>query len=195
MSVKEALVTAISGQDVESEVLEGAFSDIMAGDATPAQMAALLVALRMKGESVDEIVAAARALRAAAVPLPSARPETVDTCGTGGSGRGSFSISTTAAFVVAGAGVPVGVSTSSLAEAHKAVRSGASSVGLGPMFATTTKEKDRIAGPGFVTEVMRDESLRGLPHLCIGGISTANARRRRPRAAGGASSLFLSRRV
>ena len=107
MSVKEALVTAISGRDVESEVLEGAFSDIMAGDATPAQMAALLVALRMKGESVDEIVAAARALRAAAVPLPSAQPETVDTCGTGGSGRGSFSISTTAAFVVAGAGVPV----------------------------------------------------------------------------------------
>lgn len=107
MSVKQAIACAVQGQDVEPRLLEAAFSQIMAGEATPAQIGALLVALRMKGESVSEIVAAARALRAAAISLPPALPQTVDTCGTGGSGRGSFSISTTAAFVVAGAGVPV----------------------------------------------------------------------------------------
>ena len=107
MSVKQAIACAVEGEDVEPQLLEAAFSQIMAGEATPAQISALLVALRVKGESVSEIVAAARALRAAAISLPPALPQTVDTCGTGGSGRGSFSISTTAAFVVAGAGVPV----------------------------------------------------------------------------------------
>ena len=107
MSVKQALACAVEGEEVEPRLLEAAFAQIMAGEARPSQISALLVALRMKGESVSEIVAAARALRAAAVSLPPALPQTVDTCGTGGSGRGSFSISTTAAFVVAGAGVPV----------------------------------------------------------------------------------------
>lgn len=107
MSVQEALASAVASQDVDPALLEAAFSEIMAGESTPALIAALLVALRMKGESVSEIVAAARALRGAAVSLPKAPSNTVDTCGTGGSGRGSFSISTTAAFVVAGAGVPV----------------------------------------------------------------------------------------
>ena len=107
MSVQEALASAVASQDVDPVLLEGAFSEIMAGESTPALIAALLIALRMKGESVEEIVAAARALRGAAVSLPQAQSNTVDTCGTGGSGRGSFSISTTAAFVVAGAGVPV----------------------------------------------------------------------------------------
>ena len=107
MSVQEALASAVASQDVAPALLEAAFSEIMAGESTPALIAALLVALRMKGESVSEIVAAARALRGAAVSLPKAPSNTVDTCGTGGSGRGGFSISTTAAFVVAGAGVPV----------------------------------------------------------------------------------------
>ena len=107
MSVREALAVAVSAQEVDPLLMEAAFSEIMAGESTPSLIAALLVALRMKGESVDEIVAAAKALRGAAVPLPQAPSGTVDTCGTGGSGLGSFSISTTAAFVVAGAGVPV----------------------------------------------------------------------------------------
>lgn len=106
-SVKRAIACAAEGEEVPADVLESAFGEIMAGEATSAQIAALLVALRAKGETVDEIVATARALRAFATTAEAVDPRTVDTCGTGGTGRSTFSISTTAAFVVAGAGVPV----------------------------------------------------------------------------------------
>jgi len=107
MSVRAAIERAVRGQEVPAELLETAFSEITAGDATPVGIAALLVALRTKGETVGEIVGAARALRAAAVTAPCLDPRTIDTCGTGGDGAQTFNISTTAAFVVAGAGVPV----------------------------------------------------------------------------------------
>jgi anthranilate phosphoribosyltransferase len=107
VNVRQAIALAAGGREVPGPVLEAAFGEIMAGEATPAQIAALLLALRMKGETVDEIVAAARALRAVATRAEVADPRTVDTCGTGGTGRSTFSISTTSAFVVAGAGVPV----------------------------------------------------------------------------------------
>ena len=84
--------------------------EILAGEASPTLIGALLVALRMKGETVDEIVGFARAMRAAAarVESPSIDPSSlVDTCGTGGDGLHSFNISTVSAFVVAGAGVRV----------------------------------------------------------------------------------------
>ena len=105
--MSRAIEHAVAGQEVPGSVLEAAFSEIVDGDATPVGIAALLVALRMKGETVGEIVAAARVLRACAVKEPNVDPRTVDTCGTGGDGAGTFNISTTAAFVVAGAGVPV----------------------------------------------------------------------------------------
>jgi anthranilate phosphoribosyltransferase len=92
---------------VPAQVLEAAFGEIMEGKATPVGMAALLVALRTKGETVAEIVAAARALRARAVTAPCPDPRAIDTCGTGGDGAQTFNVSTVAAFVVAGAGVPV----------------------------------------------------------------------------------------
>jgi anthranilate phosphoribosyltransferase len=107
MSVREALALAVAGDEVPGPLLEEAFGAIADGKATPAQIAALLVALRTKGETVGEIVATARALRARAAGSPAAVPDAVDTCGTGGDGAGTFNISTAAAFVVAGAGVPV----------------------------------------------------------------------------------------
>ena len=89
---------------------EAAFGTIMAGEATPAQIAGLLMAMRVRGETVDEIVGAVRAMRAHMVPVRA--PDDVlrgaiDTCGTGGDGSGSVNVSTCAAFIVAGAGVPV----------------------------------------------------------------------------------------
>ncbi len=107
MSVVKAIAYVVEGREVPGPILETAFGEIMAGDGTPAQVAALLVGLRMKGETVDEIVAVAQALRRSAETVEAADPRTVDTCGTGGTGLNTFSISTTSAFVVAGAGIPV----------------------------------------------------------------------------------------
>ena len=76
---------------------------------------------------------------------------------------------------VAGAGMEVGVSTSCIAEALAAMTAGASSVGLGPMFETTTKRKDRVAGVGYLRAFLADERVSHLPHLCIGGIGCSNA--------------------
>ena len=107
MSVREALRVATRREPVPAALLEAAFGEIMDGKASPALIAGLLVALRTKGETVDEIVAAARALRARAETAPLPDPRAIDTCGTGGDGAGTFNVSTAVAFVVAGAGVPV----------------------------------------------------------------------------------------
>ncbi len=107
MSVADAIALAAAGDEVPGATLERAFDEIARGETSPVRIAALLVALRTKGETVAEIAAAARALRRHAETAPLVDARTVDTCGTGGDGRNTFNISTLAAFVVAGAGVPV----------------------------------------------------------------------------------------
>ena len=103
---KELIGMAASGRPLTLDEAADAFSIMMAGDATPAQMAGLLMALRVRGEHVDEITAGAQTLRQRMTRITA--PEgAVDTCGTGGDGSGTFNISTAAALVVAGAGVPV----------------------------------------------------------------------------------------
>jgi anthranilate phosphoribosyltransferase len=84
-----------------------AFSEIMKGEVSPVLLTAILVALKVKGESVEELTGAAEAMREAAVPVSSDRKPVVDTCGTGGDGKSTFNVSTTAAFVVSGAGFVV----------------------------------------------------------------------------------------
>jgi len=106
--IREAIARVSSGTDLSPAEAGGVMEEIMHGTATPAQIGGFLTALRMKGETVIEIAAFARAMRAAAVPLSLPSPgDRVDTCGTGGDGAGTFNISTTAAFVAAGAGVSV----------------------------------------------------------------------------------------
>lgn len=83
------------------------FGAIMKGEVSPVLLSAVLSSLRVKGETIDEITGAAEAMRAAAIPVSASKSVLVDTCGTGGDGKGSFNISTAAAFVVAGAGFPV----------------------------------------------------------------------------------------
>jgi anthranilate phosphoribosyltransferase len=106
--LKDAISDVSQRRDLSRERIAGVFEEIFAGNASPAQVGALLVALRMKGETVEEVTGAALALRRRAIVVPTPEGQTVlDTCGTGGDGRGTFNVSTTVAFVAAAAGVTV----------------------------------------------------------------------------------------
>jgi anthranilate phosphoribosyltransferase len=105
--IRESIEHLLGGGSLPSGQAEEVMDEVMSGGATPAQIAGFLVALRVKGETVDEIVGCARAMRRAAVAVRPRRSDIVDTCGTGGDRAGTFNISTTAAFVVAGAGLGV----------------------------------------------------------------------------------------
>jgi anthranilate phosphoribosyltransferase len=103
------LHTVVEGGSLTEAEAQAAMEVLLAGEATPTLTAAFLTALRMKGETVEELTGFARAMRAAAlvVPLEASDRPVLDTCGTGGNGTSTFNISTVAAFVVAGAGVRV----------------------------------------------------------------------------------------
>lgn len=105
--MKKYLQALIEKKNLGEQEMGEAFDQIMTGAATPAQLGAFLAALRLKGETVEEIAGASRSMRRHAVMVDPRGKQVVDTCGTGGDSLGTFNISTTAAFVVAGAGVPV----------------------------------------------------------------------------------------
>ena len=105
--MKQFLQKVTSGENLTQSEMVAAFDLIMSGEATPAQIAGLIVALRMKGETVEEIAGGAASMRRHAVFIDCMGMSVVDTCGTGGDSCNTFNVSTTAAFVVAGAGVPV----------------------------------------------------------------------------------------
>ena len=104
--IREAIDTLVAGQSLSMEQAAAVMNEIMGGEATPAQFGAFVTALRLKGETVEEIAGMAKVMRERAVPIAVSEP-VVDTCGTGGDASGSFNISTAAAFVVAGAGLKV----------------------------------------------------------------------------------------
>ncbi len=108
-AILDALHKALAGRNLDAEEARAALDEILAGSASPALIAALLVALRMKGEAVEEIVGFAQALRdrAVRVACPADPRPLVDTCGTGGDGAQTFNISTATAFVLAAAGARV----------------------------------------------------------------------------------------
>lgn len=105
--MKRLLQLLMNHRDLPRVEMETAFDRLMAGELTPAQIAAFITALRMKGESVEELTGAAASMRRHAVLIDTGGMPVVDTCGTGGDGAQTFNISTAAALVVAGAGVPV----------------------------------------------------------------------------------------
>ncbi len=100
------LIAAAAGRSLSESEAEQAFEIMMSGHATPAQIGGLLMALRVRGETVDEIAGAVRAMRARMTRLK-APPDAIDTCGTGGDGAGTLNISTAASLAVAGCGVAV----------------------------------------------------------------------------------------
>jgi anthranilate phosphoribosyltransferase len=118
--IKSAIAKLVEGQNLEEHEMIDVMNQIMGGEATPAQIGAFVTALRMKGETIPEIVGAARVMRAHATPIQVGdvvdidrddinidRETILDTCGTGGSGTRSFNISTTVALVVAACGAKV----------------------------------------------------------------------------------------
>jgi anthranilate phosphoribosyltransferase len=103
----EAINKLAGGESLTDGEAAGSMEEIMEGVATPAQIGALLMGLRLKGETVEEIAGLARIMRSKATPVDVGNTRVVDTCGTGGDRSGSFNISTTAALVASAAGVPV----------------------------------------------------------------------------------------
>ncbi|HEX2914753.1 MAG TPA: anthranilate phosphoribosyltransferase [Chloroflexia bacterium] len=108
--IKEAISRLVNGQHLNREEAAAAMEEIMEGEASPVQIGSFLTALRIKGETIEELAGLASVMRAKATQVeipPDLNRPVVDTCGTGGDGANTFNISTTAAFVVAGAGAAV----------------------------------------------------------------------------------------
>lgn len=118
--IKEAIALVVDGHNLSENMMVDVMNQVMGGEATPAQIASLITALRMKGETIEEITGAARVMRQHATPIRvghtldldreeinTDRETILDTCGTGGSGTKTFNVSTTVAFVVASCGVKV----------------------------------------------------------------------------------------
>jgi len=164
VDAREALSIVAAGRTLARAEAEGTMASVMAGEATPAQLAALLAALAMRGETVDEIAGFAAGMRAAAVPV-AIRDGAIDTCGTGGDRSGSFNISTVAAIVAAAAGARVAkhgnrAASSACGSADvlaalgvkidlgpQSVASCVEEVGVGFMFAPRFHPATRHAGP------------------------------------------------
>ena len=107
MTIREAIQKTVAGNSLSQQEAHLVATGIMEGQATDAQIAGLLMALRLKGETIDEITGFARTMREKATRIPCEVTGLVDNCGTGGDGRGTFNISTASAFVAAGAGCKV----------------------------------------------------------------------------------------
>ena len=104
--IRDAIGKLVEGQSLSEEEARAVMGEVMAGEATPAQIAAWLVALRLKGETPEELLGMVRAMRERAVPVETAG-DPIDTCGTGGDASGSYNISTASAIVAAAAGIKV----------------------------------------------------------------------------------------
>ena len=107
MDIATAIASVVERRDLSASDMEAVMRSIMTGQATPAQIGGFLIGLRMKGETVDEIAAAAKVMRDLATRVDVAGPHLVDTCGTGGDGASTFNISTASAIVTAAAGARV----------------------------------------------------------------------------------------
>jgi anthranilate phosphoribosyltransferase len=105
-AIRFAIAKVMRGEALTTEEAHAAMAQVMDGEATPSQLGGLLLALRLRGEKVDELTGFALAMRERVVPITAPR-DAIDTCGTGGDGSKTFNISTAAALVVAAAGVPV----------------------------------------------------------------------------------------
>jgi len=162
--IKDAIATLVTGKSLSMDQAESAMTEIMNGEVTPAQFGAFVTALRIKGETSDEIAGMAKVMRAKAIQVHADGP-LVDTCGTGGDNASTFNISTAAAFVVAGAGLKVAKHGNRAMSSHcgsadvlealgvkielngEQVEKCLTEVGIGFMFAPSFHPAMKYAGP------------------------------------------------
>ena len=107
MNIQQAIARLVGGANLTEEEMVAVMNEVMTGEATPIQVGAFLTALRIQGETVEEVTGAARVMREKALHVDAGDGCILDTCGTGGDGKNTFNISTTVAFVVAAAGITV----------------------------------------------------------------------------------------
>ncbi|WP_072391228.1 anthranilate phosphoribosyltransferase [Hyphomicrobium sp. CS1GBMeth3] len=159
IGVKQLLQTIAAGHKLSADAMAEAV-DVMTAEATPAQMAAFLMGLRVRGETVDEIAGAARALRARMTPV-SVSDDAIDIVGTGGDGHGTFNVSTGAALVAAGAGLKVAKhgnrSVSSLSGASDVLSALGVKLDSGPELIARAVEE---AGVGFLWAPMHHPAMK-----------------------------------
>jgi anthranilate phosphoribosyltransferase len=147
--IQSAIARLLEGTDLSREEARDVMDQVMRGDATPAQIAGFLVALRAKGETVDEIAGCAEAMRSHALPVRPRREDVIDTAGTGGDGAGTVNLSTAAALVAAAAGAGVAK------HGNRAVSSACGSA-------------DVLEALGFDIELPPDEIARSIDELGFG---------------------------
>ena len=107
MNIQQAIARLVGGANLTEQEMVEVMNQVMTGEATPIQVGAFLTALRIQGETVEEVTGAARVMRETALHVDAGEGCVLDTCGTGGDGKNTFNISTTVAFVVAAAGIKV----------------------------------------------------------------------------------------
>ena len=165
MNIQQALMVLVEGRDLSRSETQDVFQLIMSGQATPAQIGAFLAAIRVKGETPQEVAGAAQVMRDLSTTVEVTHPNLVDTCGTGGSGSKLFNISTAAAFVAAAAGAHVAkhgnrkmtsfcgsadvleAAGVNLELAPEQIATCVNEVGVGFMFAPAHHSAMRFAGP------------------------------------------------
>lgn len=165
MNIQDALAILVTGGNLDQAQTQDVFQLIMSGEATPAQIGGFLCAIRVKGETAEEIAGAATVMRALSTKVDVAHPNLVDTCGTGGSGTKLFNISTAAAFVTAASGAKVAkhgnrkmtsysgsadvleAAGVNLALSPEQIATCVLEVGVGFMFAPAHHSAMRFAGP------------------------------------------------
>jgi anthranilate phosphoribosyltransferase len=174
----EILQDVSMGNALDRKTMRHLFDDIMKGDATPAQVGALLMGLAQRGETPEELTGAAESMRAHAVTVPTTRKPLVDTCGTGGDSAGTFNISTASAFVVAGAGVGVAKhgnrSVSSACGSADVIEALGANIDLTPEAAAVCLDKTNMMflfapryhpATGHAVSIRRDLGMRTLFNL------------------------------
>ncbi len=149
MTIQQAIAQLVAGANLTEPQMVDVMHQVMTGEATPIQVGAFLTALRIQGETVEEVTGAARVMREKALHVDAGEGCVLDTCGTGGDGKNTFNISTTVAFVVAAAGVTVAK------HGNRAVSSGSGSA-------------DVLAALGVKVDVSRETVERCLREVGIG---------------------------